>query len=331
MSAFSRFTLRALFLTAVLTASAAPSATALNDPPIIRPDTLRRVAPGVSVILDPRINYVPNIGIIEGTKAILVVDTGMGPENGRRVYDEARKVARGRRIYLTTTHFHPEHSFGASAFPAGSLIQNQAQVDELAEKGKPYLELFRSFGKVERAALENVTFIRAGITYRGSKWLDLGGRKVLLKEMPAHTRGDQIIFVPSSGVIFTGDLIEDRFFPIMPDGDARGSAWIAVAQRILALHPKVVVPGHGNIGDARMVRHIQAYLEHVRSVVNAGVAAGKTQEAITSELTPQLKTLHPNWDNAIFIPYEIAVFFSERTGQPPIFPKLGADLQSDKK
>ncbi len=42
-----------------------------------------------------------------------VVETGMGPVNGEAVLAFAHEYARGRRIFLTTTHFHPEHAFGA--------------------------------------------------------------------------------------------------------------------------------------------------------------------------------------------------------------------------
>lgn len=313
-----------LLASIALALAAAPGARAelLNEPPVIRPETLRQVAPGVSIIPDPRINYVPNIGIVEGRDAILVVDTGMGPANGRLVYDKARAIARGRRIYLTTTHFHPEHSFGASAFPASDVIQNRLQAAELAEKGMPYARLFSGFGANERAALEGVEIVKAGISYTGRKTLDLGGRIVILQEMPAHTRGDQIVFVPDGGVLFTGDLVEDRFFPIMPDADAKGSRWIAVLGQLLDLKPSIVVPGHGSIGDAALIRTVRDYLTHIRTEVFRLVDAGKTQDEIAATLEPQLKALHPDWDNATFIPFEVGIFFAERTGRPPQLPKL---------
>jgi glyoxylase-like metal-dependent hydrolase (beta-lactamase superfamily II) len=301
----------------------------LNDPPVVRPATLRQIAPGVSVIPDPRINYVPNIGIIEGTDAILVVDVGMGTENGRQVYDKAKQVAKGRHIYLTTTHFHPEHTTGASAFPTENYIINQAQADEIADKSQAYVDLFRSFGTVERDALEGVQVVNAGKTYSGRTQIDLGGRTVQLIETPAHSRGDQLVFEPQSRVLFTGDLIEDRFFPIMPDEDTKPSEWIAVTQTMLALQPQIVVPGHGNLGSAQMVEEVQDYLRHVRDAVYELTDQGQSQEAITRALTPKLKKLKADWDNAVFIPYQIAAFYAERTGKPLNLPDLSADLQSD--
>lgn len=324
---FSRFKFLALSL--LLASGAQAWAAQLNDPPVVRPDTLREIAPGVSVIPDPRINYVPNIGIIEGSDAILVVDTGMGTANGQLVHDKAKQIANGRRIYLTTTHFHPEHAFGASAFPAEDYIINKTQAEELADKGQEYVDLFRTFGEVERKALENVKLISPGMTYSGRKELDLGGRKVLLIEAPAHSRGDQLVFEPEAGVVFTGDLVEDRFHPIMPDKDTNGSRWIEVTQTILALKPKIVVPGHGDLGAIELVEITATYLNHVRDSVFALADKGQSQEAIIKELAPQLKQMHPDWDNAVFIPYQIATFYAERTGKPLNLPDLSSDLQSD--
>ena len=52
--------------------------------PIVDPSAIKEIAPGVFVICDRRVPLVPNIGIILGSNAALVVDTGMGPANGRR-------------------------------------------------------------------------------------------------------------------------------------------------------------------------------------------------------------------------------------------------------
>src|SRR5579862_8168899 len=61
----------------------------------------------------------PNVGIIVGDKATLVVDTGLGPRNGAVVARVAKGLStRGQRLYLTTTHFHPEHASGQAGFPA---------------------------------------------------------------------------------------------------------------------------------------------------------------------------------------------------------------------
>jgi glyoxylase-like metal-dependent hydrolase (beta-lactamase superfamily II) len=52
----------------------------------------------------------------------LVVETGMGPRNAEKVLEFAADYAKGRKLFLTTTHFHPEHAFGAQVF-TGDLVE----------------------------------------------------------------------------------------------------------------------------------------------------------------------------------------------------------------
>src|SRR3954466_912652 len=80
------------------------------------------VADSVFVIPDGRVPLVPNVGIVRGTRATLVVDAGMGPRNGEIVRRHAEELASGRPLFLTLTHFHPEHGFGAQAFGDGATI-----------------------------------------------------------------------------------------------------------------------------------------------------------------------------------------------------------------
>src|ERR1700683_4331627 len=62
----------------------------------------------------------PNIAIIVGSRATLVVDTGLGPKNGATAARVAAKLApNNHKLFLTTTHFHPEHAAGEPGFPPG--------------------------------------------------------------------------------------------------------------------------------------------------------------------------------------------------------------------
>src|SRR5580692_5594246 len=86
----------------------------------------------------------PNIAIVAGNRATLVVDTGMGPKNGAAVARVAAKLAPGnRKLFLTTTHFHPEHAAGEPGFPPETvLIRNAAQQQEMEKHGQEMIEMF---------------------------------------------------------------------------------------------------------------------------------------------------------------------------------------------
>src|SRR5690242_11700643 len=94
------------------TASASPRSNVPEQaapPPVVRGEPAE-VADGVLVIPDGRVPLVPNVGFVVGDHAVLVIDTDVGRRNGAYVLERARRLAGGRPVFLTTTHFYPEHS-----------------------------------------------------------------------------------------------------------------------------------------------------------------------------------------------------------------------------
>ena len=69
--------------------------------PIVDATAVSEIADGVFVIPDRRVPLVPNIGIVRGSDAVLVVDTGMGPANGGKVLEAARHIAGSRSLIVT--------------------------------------------------------------------------------------------------------------------------------------------------------------------------------------------------------------------------------------
>ncbi|HET7717232.1 MAG TPA: MBL fold metallo-hydrolase, partial [Bauldia sp.] len=274
------------------------------------------IAAGVFVVRDRRVPLVPNIGIVLGEEAALVVDTGMGPANGRRVLEAARKLADGRRLILTLTHYHPEHGFGASAFKGTARITyNKAQRDELKAKGEAYLGMFRTFGPAVAAALEGSRLVDPDDVYEGaSATLDLGNRTVELRTWGlAHTRGDQVIWLPAERILFTGDLAEERIFPIFPwfppnDADIDGARWTSILTELIGWDPAIVVPGHGDVGGVGILRAVRDYMIDLSTRVAAARKAGKDADAIVAELAPTIRAEHPDWSSPEWIDFAIRYY-----------------------
>src|SRR5271170_4555247 len=86
----------------------------------------------------------PNIAIVVGSRATLVVDTGLGPKNGATAARVAAKLApNNHKLFLTTTHFHPEHAAGEPGFPPSTiLIRNTVQQQEMEKHGQEMIDMF---------------------------------------------------------------------------------------------------------------------------------------------------------------------------------------------
>ena len=288
-------------------------------PPDVDPGGLTEIADGVWIVPDRRVPLVPNVGIVLGEERVLVVDTGMGVENGRRVLEAARSLAGDRPLLLTITHFHPEHGFGTQVFAgAARIVYNAAQRDELRAKGEGYLGMFRTFGPTVEAALAGVELVDPDETYEGSRHLDLGGRTVTLRETGlAHTRGDQVATVDDVGVLFAGDLVEERCFPIFPyfppdDVDVDGSAWIRVLRELEERSPRLVVPGHGAVGGVEIVATQRGFMEELRSASFQAADEEKTADEAVAELEQGFLARHPDWVQPEWVAFGIRCFHAER-------------------
>ncbi|MEU7984954.1 MBL fold metallo-hydrolase [Streptosporangium canum] len=286
--------------------------------PAVRVAGAQEIAPDLLMIPNRRVALVPNIGIIGGAKAVLVVETGIGTANAEQVLAFASEVAKGRRLYLTTTHFHPEHAFGAQVFAGqATYLVNRAQADDLKTKGPGYLEMFRGFGGPIARRLDGVRLPTPDVVYDGGYDLDLGGRTVRLRPTGrGHTKGDQVVEVPDAGVLFTGDLAETGQFAIFPwfppyDTDVSGVRWLAVMDRLAATGPRVVVPGHGDLGGPQVLAGVRDYLCELRDETWRRRDSTMGEAEIVAEVRALLIERHPEWVGQEWIERGVGCLCSE--------------------
>src|SRR5438067_3921425 len=243
----------------------------------------------------------------------------MGPRNGEIVRRHAEELASGLPLFLTITHFHREHGFGAQAFADGAtIVYNREQLDDLRAKGEGYLERFRTFGDAIATQLEGVELVEPRLTYEGEHEIALGGRTAQLRTFGlGHTRGDQVVFVPEERVLFTGDLVESRCFAIFPwfppdEVDVDGDRWIAVLEQLERLEPAIVVPGHGEVGDAGLIAAVREYLAALRAETERLAAGGASADEAVAELEPEFRRRHPDWGQPEWIAFGVQSFHAAR-------------------
>ncbi|MGB3555179.1 MAG: MBL fold metallo-hydrolase [Jannaschia sp.] len=250
------------------------------------------IAPGVFVLPDRRVPLVPNVGIVVGSERVLVIDCGLGIDSAEAVLDTARRLAPGREIVLTLTHAHPERGFSAQVF------YNEAQAGHLARSGQGLLDGFRAgvLPLEHQFLLDGIRITPPDETCGGIETrIDLGGREVVLRSIGfARSSGDQIVEVPDAGVLFAGDLIEERTYPIVPyfppligAEDIDLPAWRAALDAIENLGPSIIVPGHGGLGGVEIARNVRGYLGALEDVA----AGGSDMEAMIAEMRRRYPTL----------------------------------------
>ena len=264
-------------------------------PPLVKPEGLKAISEHVQVIPDNSVPLVPNVGYVVGDKAVLVIDTGLGPRNGQAVYEVAHKLAGSRQIYLAVTHVHPEHDLGAQAFPAETkLIRSADQQQDIAEFGLDLAKVFAGRSATSAELLKGADFRKPDIVFDKEYDLDLGGVTARLLALgPNHTRGDVGIWVEGERVLFAGDLAM-KAQPAFASPYSSIRQWFASLDRLEALKPVVVVPSHGPVGDAGFITGYRSYLKEVLERTTAEKKAGRSADAAVQDVTAAMVDRYPD-------------------------------------
>src|SRR3984885_447158 len=241
----------------------------------------------------------PNIGIVVGEKATLVVDTGLGPRNGATVARVAKRLAPDNQLYLTTTHFHPEHAGGVAGFPDGTiLIRPKVQQDEMDKHGVEMIHRFEGMNPRWKEWLADAKLRAPGRTFDKELELDLGGVTArLLWFGGAHTKGDELTFVLPDKTLISGDVVQNKVVPNIYGEGGPPSTWLAVLDKVDALNAAHVLPDHSPPGDGSLVAAERNLISGIRTRAPALKGQGISAEDAGKQITAELKTQHPEWPN----------------------------------
>src|SRR5689334_20708567 len=260
--------------------------------PVLGEDTVK-VSDHVSAIMGW-----PNIGIVVGSRAVLVVDTGLGPRNGATIARVVAKLApSNQKLFLTTTHFHPEHAGGAGGFPGGTiLIRDAVQQREMELPGKEMLELFSGRSPQFKELLADATLRPPDVTFDNEAQVDLGGVIArLLWFGGAHTKGDELTFVEPDRTLISGDVVQNKMIPgIFRDGGTP-SSWLAVLDKVAALKPLHVLPDHSAPGDGSLVEQERRFIADLRNSALELKKKGVSAEDAGKRLETEFKAKYTGW------------------------------------
>jgi glyoxylase-like metal-dependent hydrolase (beta-lactamase superfamily II) len=241
----------------------------------------------------------PNIAIVVGDRATLVVDTGMGPRNGATVARVAAKLSKGPKLFLTTTHFHPEHAAGEPGFPPGTiLIRNAVQQRDMDKHGLEILDRFRQMSAQNKELLEGVATLRTpDILFDTEATLDLGGGVTakLLWLGEGHTKGDELTFVEPDRTLVSGDLVQNKVVPAISDDGGTPTSWITVLDKLAALNVQHVLPDHSAPGDGSMIASERNFISDLQTRALALKRQGVSAEDAGKQLSAEFKAKYAAW------------------------------------
>ena len=240
----------------------------------------------------------PNVVYVIGDGATLVVDTGLGNRNGALVARVAKRLSKGQKLFLTTTHYHPEHASGVGAFPSETiLIRPAVQQQELDREGDQTMTFFRNSPQFA-PSLQGLGPLRpADITFGTEAKLDLGGGVTarLMFLGAGHTASDELIFVEPDRALITGDIVQNKVVPSVASSGGSFKSWLTVLDKLIPLQPRIVVPTHSKAGDGSLIAAEAAFIRDMQARVAALKRSGISASETAARLTELFKANYPEW------------------------------------
>jgi glyoxylase-like metal-dependent hydrolase (beta-lactamase superfamily II) len=271
----------------------AVSSNAQNDASLL-PETTTRISEHVYAIMG-----FPNIAIVVGTRGTLVVDTGLGPRNGATITRVAKKLSTGGLLYLTTTHFHPEHAAGEAGFPSNTiLIRDRVQQQEMEAHGAEMITRFSQQSAQRAELLANVKMRQPDIIFDTEAKVDLGGVTARLLWMgEAHTKGDELIFVEPDSTLISGDVVQNKRVPSIYGDGGTPTSWIGVLDKLAPLNPRRILPDHSDPGDGSLIAQNRAFIVDLQTRALALKRQSVSPEDAGKRLMDEFKAKYPDWPN----------------------------------
>src|SRR5271155_6007452 len=302
---------------------------------------LQEVGDGLYAYLQPDGGWGwSNAGLIVDGGDALLVDTLYDLTLTEQMLGSMRAAvpAAARIDTLVNTHANGDHCYGNQLVAGARIVASERtatemtelppeamaalveQAPQLGELGAFFLQCFGAFD------FRGIELLLPRETFSGELTMTVGGRRLELIEVgPAHTRGDTLVHAPAERVLFSGDILFSGRPPITWAGPV--SNWVAACERIIAIDPEVIVPGHGPLADTEAVRELQSYFEYIYAEARARHAEGMT--ALEAARSISLERW-ADWGESERLVVTVANIYGELSGdEEPLNPLVAFEQMAE--
>jgi cyclase len=181
-----------------------------------------------------------NAGVVVGPDWSVVIDTLPFPSEAEEIRSFVEDDLESEVRYVIYTHYHADHTFGASVFTNASVLAHRRTLELLGTIGRDGLER----AKQHNRDLRSVELVLPDFTFEdGWLGLQLGKRTLEMVPLPGHSMDGTGVLMVEERVLFAGDIMMP--VPYLVDGDfdtMRNSL-----KRIPKMKLESMVQGHGDV------------------------------------------------------------------------------------
>lgn len=176
-------------------------------------------------------------------KEAIVFDTPANDADALQLINLITDSLKAKVIGVVINHFHNDCLGGLKAF-------HQRNVPSYA-----------SFKTIALARENNIEVPKNG--FDKSQTLMLGNQKIEnLYFGAAHTQDNIVSFIPSEKVLFGGCMVKALKATKGFLGDADVTEWPKTIEKVKALKPKIVIPGHGEFGGPDLLDYTKTLFKN---------------------------------------------------------------------
>lgn len=235
-----------------------------------------RIADDVYVFTSGLYAQVTASAVITSEGAV-VIDTLPFPSETRQILEFLRQHSPAGIRYLVLTHYHVDHTLGASLFAGVPAIAHARCLDLLAERGASALAAARA----QNPELSEVSLRLPDIVFvDGELSVRLGGKTVVLMHLPGHTADCLAAYLKDDRILFASDAMTP--VPMIVEGDPR--SLIESLRRIKTLGLETIVQGHGEMilrGEINeSVNSNVNYLDRILALVSGAIRDRRPRESV---------------------------------------------------
>jgi glyoxylase-like metal-dependent hydrolase (beta-lactamase superfamily II) len=264
-----------------------PAAPPAEEEPAQPPHTPAPKAPPLQlqVITGSPEGFLVNSTLVSGEKDAVLIDAQFTLADAKKVVD-AINASKKHLTHVYVTHSHPDHYFGfvaiREAFPDAKLVALPQTVEEIEATWEAKVAQWKP---IYKDAIPDHPIVPEAL--KGSSIALEGETLEIAGNQPGDAANNSYVWVASLGALVTGDLVYDGVYPWTAETTPETrQAWSASLDRLNALTPKRVVPGHQKpeqTQDATNIEFTQGYL----AAYDQALASSKTAADLQSKVKAQ--------------------------------------------
>ncbi len=257
-----------------------------------------------------------NAVVIVNDRDVIVIDTHIDPAATRDLLKHVRATTDKPISIVVNTHWHDDHVNGNAvirgAFPDAVFLAHQTTLDSLRNQWQAFedarlanyrqvatvdlqaaaeqveatdpkramsLRLYEQYRDALLPELPDLELVYPESTFTDIVRLERGDRIIEIRYLGiGNTAGDAVVWLPAERVLITGDMV---VHPVPYAYEVDFPAWITTLDRLLALEPRLLIPGHGAVlHDTNYVVRLQNLFRETLASVEAAASKGMVLEEI---------------------------------------------------